>query len=323
MEKNTKKMKLRYAGTCTECGRTIAEGEWGIYVKDDKTVHCVEHEADSAVATPDMPKKSQTRRASSRPAKSLPGDSDEPIQRLIRVKFAGKCTGCSRELTEGVDAFYIPHSRVLVCPSCTAIEVSAGLGVAGASAGRVADSHARKQAERLLAAYPMIGEHLIENARPSAMMHRWDRGADGERVVGRELDRRVAAGDMAVLHDRLVPARGGNIDHIVVGPRRITVIDSKHYRGHKVRTPKRGGGRVLEIDEEPADHLVDGVLAQLRHVEDAVGQNLAGSVGAILAFVGADLGYLGQEQTRGVWCMSPRDAVVRAGFSKVLGKWPY
>ncbi len=301
----------------------IEAGGWGIYVKDNKTVHCPEH--DEAVpsnvepAQPEQPAKSSSSKAKKRSDDS----SDGPLQRLIKVKYAGSCTSCGQELQEGVEAFYIPNSRVLVCPSCTAAEVSAGLGVAGSSAARVADGAARKQAERLLAAYPMLGQHLIENAKPSAVMHRWDRGADGERVVGREIDRRVAAGDVVALHDRLMPTRGGNIDHIVVGPRRITVIDAKHYRGRKVRAPKRGGERFLEIDGESADHLVDGVLAQRRLVELAVGQELAGSVGAILAFVGADLGYLGAEQTRGVWYMGPKDAVRRAAFPKVLGKWPY
>lgn len=169
----------------------------------------------------------------------------------------------------------------------------------------------------------MLGAHLLENAKPTGAMHRWDRGADGERVIGRLLDRKVAAGELVVLHDRRIPGRGGNIDHLVVGPRRVTVIDAKHYRGRKVRTPKRSGERCLEIDGEPAQHLIDGVAAQRRAVEDAVDQHLSGSVDAILAFVGADLGFTGQWSSGGVWCMKPKEAIFRAAITRVIGSWPY
>jgi hypothetical protein len=36
----------------------------------------------------------------------------------------------------------------------------------------------------------------------------------------------------AVLHDLAVPGSWTNIDHLVVGPGGVFVIDSKHYRGH-------------------------------------------------------------------------------------------
>lgn len=304
-----KRMRLRYAGSCADCGTKIAKGEWADYDPAARAVHCVDH--GDASEPPDGG------------ASSAPDTADE-LPRLLKVRYAGSCTLCGADLPKGADAFWVKHSRVLVCPACTSLEVAAGLGNAsGTSAGRVADGAARAHAERLLAAYPMLGAHLLENAKPTAAMHRWDRGADGERVVGRVLDRKVAAGEIVVLHDRRIPGRGGNIDHLVVGPRRITVIDAKHYRGHKVRTPKQGGERWLEIDGEPAQHLIDGVAAQRRAVEDAVGQELAGSVDAILAFVGADLGIGGQWSSGGVWCMTPKEAVLRASITFVLGSWPY
>lgn len=126
-----------------------------------------------------------------------------------------------------------------------------------------------------------------------------------------------------MLQDRTIPARGGNIDHIVVGLRRVTVIDAKHYRGHKIRAPKRNGERTLEINGNPAEELLDGVLAQRRHIELALGSELGGCVEATLAFVGADLGWWGQSSSRGVQFMNPKDTVDRAAFGTVLGKWPY
>lgn len=311
-----KRMRLRYAGVCTVCAKTIEKDEWGIYVKDDKTVHCVEHGVAGGESKSPAAK-------SPKGALGSASKVEDSIPKLIKTKYPSKCTACDRELAVGAEAFWVPNSKVMVCPPCTALEVAAGLGTAGGSAGRTADGAAKKQAERLLATFRMLGEHLIENAKPSAVMHRWDRGTDGERVVGRQLDRSVATGAIAVLHDRTIPARGGNIDHIVVGPRRITVIDAKHYRGHKIRVSKRNGERTLEINGDPAEELVDGVLAQRRHVELAVGSELGGCVEATLAFVGADLGWLGQSSSRGVYFMNPKDAVDRAAVGTVIGKWPY
>lgn len=58
-------------------------------------------------------------------------------------------------------------------------------------------------------------------------------------------------------------------------------------------------------------------------MEDALGSGLAGCVEAVLAFVGADLGYLGVGPCRDVWFMAPDDVVARAVTNRLIGKWPY
>ena len=301
-----RRIRLRWEGTCSQCGDRLAAGQWALHDPAAKSVRCLTHD-DSPETTP-----------------ASPDAGDDPaLPKLIKLKRDGTCTACGAALAVGTEAFWVKQTRVLVCVGCTGVEVSAGLGTAGASAGRVADGAARAHAQRLLDAYPILGGHLVENAPATSLMRRWDRGADGERVVGRALDRAVAAGDVVVLHDRRVPGRGGNIDHIVIGPRRIQVVDAKHYRNQKIRAPKRGGERVLEINDAPAEELIDGVLAQRRHVEDALGSGLAGCVEAVLAFVGADLGYLGVGRSRDVWFMAPDDVVARAASKRIIGKWPY
>lgn len=80
---------------------------------------------------------------------------------------------------------------------------------------------------------------------------------------------------------------------------------------------------MLEVNGEPAQHLIDGVAAQRRAVEDALGPDLRGCVDAILAFVGADLGITGQWSSGGVWCQKPKEAVARAATTWVIGAWPY
>jgi len=58
----------------------------------------------------------------------------------------------------------------------------------------------------------------------------WQTGARGEVVLGGRLDSLRERG-IHVLHDRRIPGTTANIDHIVVGPRGVFVIDAKKYSG--------------------------------------------------------------------------------------------
>jgi hypothetical protein len=66
--------------------------------------------------------------------------------------------------------------------------------------------------------------------RPSPDAVAWRRGAVGERCTARLLDPLERYG-WAVLHDLAVPGSRANIDHLVIGPGGVFVIDSKQYRG--------------------------------------------------------------------------------------------
>jgi hypothetical protein len=58
----------------------------------------------------------------------------------------------------------------------------------------------------------------------------WSRGAEGEVALGARLDRLVSP-DIFVLHDRRIPGTRANIDHIVVAPSGVYVVDAKRYTG--------------------------------------------------------------------------------------------
>jgi hypothetical protein len=66
--------------------------------------------------------------------------------------------------------------------------------------------------------------------KPSPDAVAWRRGAAGERRTARLLDPLERHG-WAVLHDLAVPGSQANIDHLVIGPGGVFVIDSKQYRG--------------------------------------------------------------------------------------------
>jgi hypothetical protein len=66
--------------------------------------------------------------------------------------------------------------------------------------------------------------------RPSRDAVAWRRGAVGERRTARLLGQLERQG-WVVLHDLAVPGSQTNIDHLVIGPGGVFVIDSKQYRG--------------------------------------------------------------------------------------------
>jgi hypothetical protein len=89
---------------------------------------------------------------------------------------------------------------------------------------------------------------------PSPEAVAWRRGAVGERRTARLLAALERHG-WAVLHDLAVPGSRTNIDHLMIGPGGVFVIDSKQYRGRLQLDPS---GR-LWYGRYPLDHTVQAV----------------------------------------------------------------
>jgi hypothetical protein len=66
---------------------------------------------------------------------------------------------------------------------------------------------------------------------PRQSPDRWARGAAGERATA-VLLARLAPRRWTVLHDLAVPGSRANIDHLVIGPTGLWVVDTKTLRGH-------------------------------------------------------------------------------------------
>ena len=66
--------------------------------------------------------------------------------------------------------------------------------------------------------------------RPSNQARAWQRGAAGERQTARLLDRLGREG-YVIFHDLAMPDSPANLDHLVVGPSGVFVIDSKQWIG--------------------------------------------------------------------------------------------
>jgi hypothetical protein len=106
----------------------------------------------------------------------------------------------------------------------------ADLGVAGASAMREFERRHGKREERVRVRWGRLAGLVLALTDDPSSTRAWARGSVGETKLGRSLAT-LQRDDIVVLHDRRVPATQGNIDHIVVCPSGIYVIDAKRYAG--------------------------------------------------------------------------------------------
>ncbi|NYB52405.1 MAG: NERD domain-containing protein [Methanobacteriaceae archaeon] len=73
----------------------------------------------------------------------------------------------------------------------------------------------------------IYGNSIIEESRQKG--YSWEKGLEGENLVSNYLN--TLPKDFFVFNDVNLPGKGGNIDHIVVGPTGIYVIETKNYSG--------------------------------------------------------------------------------------------
>ena len=110
-----------------------------------------------------------------------------------------------------------------------------------------------------LAVAALVGWRL--RFRPSEQARTWQRGAAGERHTARLL-RRLNRDGYVVFHDLAVPGNtSANLDHLVIGPTGVFVIDSKQWTGS---VHQGADGLVWHNHYPPGLHPGDGPLGGRR-----------------------------------------------------------
>jgi hypothetical protein len=226
-----------------------------------------------------------------------------PFQpRLISLSRAGICDGCGHPVPAGERAWWTRGKPTVMCLSCRPADrgpsaqpgverhsaateeaapvapaeihnhgplSKADLGVAGASAMREFERRHGKREERVRARWGRMAGLVLALTEDPSSTRAWARGSVGETKLGRSLAT-LQRDDIIVLHDRRVPATRGNIDHIVVCPSGIYVIDAKRYAG-RVEVRDVGGWfrRDLRLmvggrDRSPLARKMDWQMAAVR-----------------------------------------------------------
>jgi hypothetical protein len=119
-----------------------------------------------------------------------------------------------------------------------------------------------------LALAALVGWRL--RFRPSERARTWQRGAHGERHTARLLDRLTRDG-YAVFHDLAVPGSPANVDHLVIGPSGVFVIDSKLWTG----SVHQGADGLVWHNHYPLDRTLETVRWEAQQVSRVLGTRAA------------------------------------------------
>jgi Nuclease-related domain len=127
-----------------------------------------------------------------------------------------------------------------------------------------------------LMAAALVGWRL--RFRPSEQARTWQRGAHGERRTARLLDR-LARDGYVVFHDLAIPGSPANVDHLVIGPSGVFVIDSKQWTGS---VHQGADGRAWHNH-----YRLDRTLETVRWEAEAISRILGTRAAALLCVHGA------------------------------------
>ena len=220
------------------------------------------------------------------------GSSRAPEVRRLRLRYAGTCVLCGRPLEKGFEALYHQATKTVRCIDCKPQNTSAGIesGSAGASAHREYERRRIAREARVKAQLGnLLGGIALDLFGEPQSTRAWERGSIGEQKLAEAL---VGIDDLVVLHDRRVRGTRGNIDHIVIAPAGVFVIDAKRYQG-LIRIRDRGGlfssDARLYVGSRDCSALATSMDWQVSAVRDALasaGSELRGvAVTPVLCFV--------------------------------------
>lgn len=171
--------------------------------------------------------------------------------RLIALRYAGRCSACSVEVPAKAKAWWDRDTKSIRCQSCGSADGIPTEAVpvpepepaqepgtapprttapAGASALREYERRKAKREKQVMDRHPRLGRLILRVTDEPASTTAWAIGANGERRLGAALDRFTDEGIIS-LHDRRIPGSKANIDHLVVTPRGVWVVDAKRYSG--------------------------------------------------------------------------------------------
>ena len=244
--------------------------------------------------------------------------------RRIRLRYRGTCAGCGSALEIKASAWWDDETKTILCESCEAsvqpCAENSRIGAAGGSAQREFERRKARHEANVRSRHPRIGGLILALAEEPPVTRSWAKGAEGERLVGADLDGLAPAGVIAI-HDRRRPGTTANIDHLAVTPSGVWVIDAKRYKG-QVRKKDVGGWFSTDIrlyvGRRDRTKLATAMAKQVGTVRAAVGAEWAHvPVRPMLCFVGTEWSSFAKPfELDGVlvtWPPAMRELLVRPG----------
>lgn len=178
-------------------------------------------------------------------------------------------------------------------------------GPAGRSINRAHQARKAQREKHVRAKHPVIGGVLLALQREPQHEEAFRRGAAGERKVAATLTKHLSPGTAVLLHNRRIPGKRGDIDHLAVSATGVWVIDTKAARGQvRIRRPLLRAARLM-INGRNRSNLIDGLDRQVTAVHEALADHPDVRVRGVLCFTDASLPHL-RRQIRGHMLLHPR-----------------
>ena len=205
----------------------------------------------------------------------------DPMQRAeaprqLRLRYAGICTRCGKSLAKGQQALYDSSTKTVRCVVCEAgsqmaADVADRAGIAGGSAHKEYERrHFARQDRVKNRLGDILGGVVLAITDDPQTTRAWERGSIGEQKLA---DALAGIPNIKLLHDRRVPGTRANIDHIVVAPAGVFVVDAKYYKG-KIQIRDIGGwfktNKRLFVGSRDCSHLAENMGWQVEAVQRAL-----------------------------------------------------
>ena len=184
---------------------------------------------------------------------------------------------CGTALAKGTEALHDPATKTVRCLACpipgtSSTEPPIDHGIAGGSARLKYVRLVTKREAKVKGRFGnRLGGVILALTDEPQSTRAWAQGARGEEELAESL---AEVSGVAVLHDRRVPGTPGNIDHLVVAPAGVFVVDAKRYEG-LIGIRDRGGlfrtDLRLYVGRRDCSQLAEDMGWQVAAVERALG----------------------------------------------------
>lgn len=323
-------IRLRDEGACARCRSLLPKGERGWWDHRSRELVCLTCVPDprAPLLPPSPPRVASSSVVADDPAQRA---TSPPVPEVIAPAVLADPAQGADDREAGVP----PQPEPSPGPAPLTSEER---GTPGASARAEGVRRSKKREATVRAKHPKIGGLILAMREDPSHVKVWEQGAVGEERVGAFLEQARPQG-IEVLHDRRVPRSRANIDHLVVAPTGIWVVDPKRYLSGKVAKRDVGGwfktDHRLYVGSRDQTKLVAAMLRQV----DLVTRAMAGTpfahvpVHGALCFVDAQLGVFAKpfvlEGVHITWrkkllapmlapCPAPLDEAQRAAVARHL-----
>ena len=239
-------------------------------------------------------------------------------EKLLRLRYPTTCSSCGGALAKGTEASWNRETKTATCAIClgapevTTVAAAAAVierGEAGGSAEREWRRRHDRREQAIRSRYGRLSGVVLALSDDPHSTAAWAYGANGERALGGLLDPLRDEG-IAVLHDRRIPGSKANIDHLIVAPWGVVVVDAKNYKG-RVETRDRGGffstDYRLYVGGRDKTALVAGMTKQAQAVRAALDEDASLQICKTICFVDADWSLFARPiEMEGVHVLWPR-----------------